>query len=112
MLKLSYTKVVDQHMLDMIKVLNFRALSLEQVPAAYLNTFPNCYTTPEKDVLVINMNERNSFYLKKEQLITPEALESLTSTLANCGHNLYKINKYIRKRRAQWETVKPRAIKF
>lgn len=112
MLKLSYIKVIDQRMLDMIRVLNFKALSLDDIPVAYLNKFPNCYTTTDKEVLVINESERDTFYLKRGQLITPEALESLTSILANCGNNLHRINNYIRKRKAQWETTKPRVIKF
>jgi len=115
MLKFSYRKVINENnMAEMVEVANFKALSRDKLPAAYLTTYPNCYTLDidGKEHLIINSTAKSQAVLSKGQLITPESLEVLGEFLERCGDNLHRIRKYIAKAKARWETKKPRTLKF
>jgi len=115
MLKFSYRRVLkESNMAEMVEVANFKALSRDKLPLAYLNTYPNCYTLDidGKEHLIINSTAKSQTILSKGQLITPESLEALGDFLERCGDNLHRIKRYLAKAKARWETKKPRTLKF
>jgi hypothetical protein len=115
MLKISFKKVFNlQSLTNMMQITNIKALRRDQVPYPYLVRYPNCYLTERDGIshLVINVDEHEQIVVNKGQLLSPSSLERITDIVGQCGENLYRLNRYIKKRQAQWETKKPRSIRF
>ena len=117
MLKVSFRQVIDMNTLEkMIELVNFKALPVEQLPYAYLTKYPNCYTanyySGKVPNLVINIDSSNMKVLTCGQKISPIELEEIKGLLEACGNNLYRTNRFIRKRKAGWETKTIKTLKF
>lgn len=115
MLKFSFRNVVSEISLEnMVQVTNFKALRRDQLPHAYLTRYPNCYTIEKDGVpyLVINYTANDQAVFSKGQLISPITLTNVHIALKNSGENLHRVKKYIAKKKAQWETKRPRSMKF